>query len=409
MSKAAGDRRLAMVSERGARNGKGGGRKWWLAAAGLVVVLVLGVAVACRPETGEGGAWVVPAAGAASVEGFSRAERPQPVVFPADHGPHPDFQTEWWYFTGNLDTADGHHFGYELTFFRRALAPPAERAARPSDWAADQIYMAHLALTDVAGREFQAVERFSRGAAGLAGAQAAPFTVWLEDWSISEMEGGDWRLQAAAEGLALELTLRDTKGPILQGDRGYSRKGPEPGNASYYYSLTRLETAGSVQVAGERYKVAGLSWMDHEYSTSALSAGQVGWDWFSLQLDDGSELMVFQIRRDDGSIDPYSSGTLVSADGWTRHLERDDFQIMVERTWRSPHTGADYPAGWTIRVPVTGLTLRLEPYLADQELNVSYTYWEGAVRITGERDGRPVSGDGYVELTGYAGSMQGQF
>jgi predicted secreted hydrolase len=253
------------------------------------------------------------------------------------------------------------------------------------------------------------VERFSRGAAGLAGARAAPFAVWLEDWSIAETEGGDWQMRAAVEGLSLDLALRDTKGPILQGDEGYSRKGPEPGNASYYYSLTRLETAGSVQVAGETYEVDGLSWMDHEYSTSALSAGQVGWDWFSLQLDDGTELMVFQIRRDDGLIDPYSSGTLVAADGERRHLEQGDFDIVVERAWRSPHTGADYPAEWTISIPAAGLTLGLEPYLADQELNVSYAYWEGAVRVAGERDGRPVSGDGYIELTGYAGSMQGQF
>jgi predicted secreted hydrolase len=429
MSRGAEDRRpgpkerRAMTGDRGPATIDGGsgtgtaramrvvrGGRWTrsLAAAALVAALVL-VVVACRPDAGESGARVVPAAEVASAEGFSRAEGPQTLVFPADHGPHPDFQTEWWYVTGNLETADGRHFGYQLTFFRRALVPPAERAARASDWAADQIYMAHLALSDVAGRDFQAVERFSRGAAGLAGAQAVPFMVWLEDWSIAETEAGDWRLQAAAEGLSLDLTLRDTKGPILQGDRGYSRKGPEPGNASYYYSLTRLETAGSVQVAGETYRVTGLSWMDHEYSTSALSAGQVGWDWFSLQLADGSELVVFQIRRDDGSIDPYSSGTLVAAGGGTVTLARDDFEITVERTWRSPHTGADYPAGWAIRVPSANLTLRLEPYLADQELNVSYAYWEGAVRFTGEQDGRPVNGDGFVELTGYAGSMQGQF
>jgi predicted secreted hydrolase len=196
---------------------------------------------------------------------------------------------------------------------------------------------------------------------------------------------------------------------VLQGDQGYSRKGPEPGNASYYYSLTRLETTGTVAVGGETIPVTGLSWMDHEYSTSALSAGQVGWDWFSLQLDDRSELMVFQIRRDDGSVDPYSSGALVAADGTTRHLDRDAFVIEVAGTWRSPRTGSEYPARWTITVPTAGLTLRLEPHLADQELDLSYAYWEGAVRATGERDGRPVSGNGYVEMTGYAESMQGQF
>lgn len=380
-------------------------------AAGLAlsVALVLWVGVACRPDGSESGARVLPAAGPLSADGFARAEGPQPLVFPADHGPHPDYQTEWWYYTGNLLTAEGRHYGYQLTFFRRALIPPAERAARTSAWATDQVYLAHLALSDVAARDFYASERFSRGAAGLAGAQAEPFAVWLEDWSVAEVEGGNWRLRAAGEGLALDLTLRDLKGPVLQGDQGYSRKGLEAGNASYYYSLTRLETAGRVQVGGGTYPVTGLSWMDHEYSTSALSAGQVGWDWFSLQLDDESELMLFQIRLDDGSVDPYSSGTLVAADGNTLHLERDDFQIDVNGTWRSPRTGAVYPAGWTITASAADLTLRLEPLLADQELDLSYAYWEGAVRITGERDGRPVSGHGYVELTGYAASMQGQF
>ena len=379
--------------------------------AGLVLsaLLVLGAAVACRPPADNSGARIVPAAGPPSAENFARAEGPQPLVFPADHGPHPDYQTEWWYYTGNLRTAEGRHFGYQLTFFRRALVPPAERAVRASDWATDQVYMAHLALSDVAARDFYAAERFSRGAAGLAGAEAAPFAVWLEDWSVAEEAGGHWRLRAAGDGLALDLTLRDVKGPVLQGDEGYSRKGPEAGNASYYYSLTRLATAGSVQVGGVTYPVTGSSWMDHEYSTSALSAGQVGWDWFSLQLDDQSELMVFQIRRDDGSIDPFSSGTLVAADGSTFHLGRDDFEIGVSGTWRSPRTGAVYPAGWTVTVPAADLTLRLEPLLADQELNLSYAYWEGAVRITGDRDGRLVSGHGYVELTGYAESMQGQF
>jgi predicted secreted hydrolase len=217
------------------------------------------------------------------------------------------------------------------------------------------------------------------------------------------------RLHAAQEDLALDLVLVDRKGPTLQGDSGYSRKGPQPGNASYYYSLTRLETTGTVSVADQGHAVSGLSWMDHEWSTSGLAADQEGWDWFSIQLDDGSELMVFQLRKEDGSIDPFSSGTLVAPDGSTRHLKRDDFEIGVEDSWRSPNSGATYPGRWTITVPVEELTLDIEPYLPDQELTVSYAYWEGAVRIEGERSGRPVSGSGYVEMTGYAGSMQGQF
>jgi predicted secreted hydrolase len=341
--------------------------------------------------------------------GYLRAEGPMPLDFPADHGPHPGYQTEWWYYTGNLVADGGERFGYQLTFFRRALAPPVQRTERESAWAADQVYMAHFALTDVAGRRYRAFERFARGAADLAGAQAAPYQVWLEDWRVEEVEPGVMRMRAAQEGLALDLALVDRKGPILQGDGGYSPKGPQTGNASYYYSLTRLETSGTVQVGEVRYPVSGLSWMDHEWSTSGLAADQVGWDWFSIQLDDGSELMVFQLRKEDGSIDPFSSGTFIAPDGNTRHLNRGDFQIRVEDTWRSPHTGATYPARWTITVPAVDLMLKIRPHLADQELNVSYAYWEGAVVVEGERAGRPVRGNGYIEMTGYAGSMQGQF
>jgi predicted secreted hydrolase len=340
---------------------------------------------------------------------YLRVTGPANLDFPADHGPHLDYQTEWWYYTGNLVADGGQRFGYQLTFFRRALIPPAQRTKRGSAWATDQVYMAHLALTDVGGRRYRAFERFARGAAGLAGAQAAPYSVWLEDWRVETVTPDVTRLHAAQAGLTLDLVLTDRKGPILQGDRGYSPKGPQPGNASYYYSLTRLETSGTVQVADAIYPVSGLSWMDHEWSTSSLAADQIGWDWFSIQMDDGSELMVFQLRKEDGSIDPFSSGTLVAPDGSTRHLDHDEFEIRVEDTWRSPHSGATYPARWTVIVPALELVLEIEPHLADQELTVSYAYWEGAVRVEGERAGQAVRGHGYVELTGYAGSMQGQF
>jgi predicted secreted hydrolase len=243
----------------------------------------------------------------------------------------------------------------------------------------------------------------------LAGAQASPYRVWLEDWSVEETGGGDVRMQAKEDGVGLDLVLSDEKGPILHGDRGYSQKGPDPGNASYYYSLTRLVTSGTVEVGGEVFQVSGLSWMDQEFSTSGLAPGQVGWDWFSIQLDDGSELMVFQLRREDGSQDPFSSGTFVAADGQSRHLVQSDFEILVEGTWRSRATGAVYPARWTLSVPSENLRLEIEPHLAGQELTLSYAYWEGAVRVEGERAGKVVAGNGYVEMTGYAGSMRGQF
>ena len=354
-------------------------------------------------------AQLVSAAAPADISGFARADGPRRLAFPADFGPHPDFQTEWWYFTGNLEAKGGQHFGYQLTFFRRALLPPTDQQPRPSDWASSQVYMAHFALTDVSAARYQAFERLQRGAAGLASAQAAPFQVWLEDWSVVETAPNVYHLHAAQDNLQLDLTLTDSKGPILQGDQGYSQKGPQPGQASYYYSLTHLVSDGTVQVGQESTIVHGLSWMDHEFSTSALAKDQVGWDWFSIQLSDGSELMVFQIRKADGSLDPFSSGTWIAQNGEIRHLSLSDFDIQALGTWKSPHSGATYPARWSVKVPQLGLDLQIEPWLADQELNVSYSYWEGAVRVQGQRLGQPVSGNGYVELTGYTGSMSGQF
>lgn len=343
------------------------------------------------------------------ITGFARAESAQPFEFPADLGPHPDYQTEWWYYTGNLDSDSGEHFGFQLTFFRRALLPAEARESRASDWATEQIYFAHFALTDVAGREFQAFERFARGAGGIAGAQAAPYAVWLEDWKIQENMDGSYHLLAAQDGILLELELTDLKGPIPQGDQGYSQKGPEAGNASYYYSQSRLKAEGTIRIDDQTYAVSGLSWKDHEYSTSALAPGQVGWDWFSIQLDNQVELMLFYLRRADGSVDPYSSGTLIFPDGSTQTLDREDFSITVTDDWHSPHSGATYPAGWQVSIPEQAIELTITPYLADQELQVSFIYWEGAVQVSGTMNGQMVRGNGYVELTGYFASMEGEF
>ncbi|MGC8780601.1 MAG: prolipoprotein diacylglyceryl transferase family protein, partial [Anaerolineae bacterium] len=335
---------------------------------------------------------------AADTAGFARAEGPRPLVFPADHGPHVAYQTEWWYYTGNLIAATGERFGYQLTFFRRTVTPRAETPAtspaeRPSAWRTDQVYMAHFAITDVAGRSHHSFERFSRGAVGLAGAQAEPFRVWLEDWEVAGPSIGEARLRATARDgdreFALDLALRDLKGPVLQGDRGYSRKGPEPGNASYYISLPRIETTGTVSARGQKWAVAGLSWMDHEFSTSALGPELAGWDWFSLQLNDGTELMLYALRRVDGSRDPFSAGTLIGRDGSTRVLAADAFEIRATGEWRSPRTGGRYPAGWVVTVPAADLRLTVTPRLADQEMRTSLPYWEGAVAVEGTAGGRP--------------------
>lgn len=386
----------------------------------VAIVVVLGIVAWAVWPRGERGlrASLVAEAAPADTTGFAVAEPGTVLQFPKDHGPHDDYQTEWWYYTGNLQGENGEHFGYQLTFFRRALTPPSQRADRTSDWATDQVYMAHFALTDVTGGKHSAFEKLARGAGGVAGAEAEPFRVWLEDWSVAGAgpanRGTSYRktperLLASAGDIRLDLELTDTKGPVLQGDKGYSRKGEEKSSASIYYSITRLATTGTVAVRGQTFFVSGLSWMDHEYSTSALGRDQVGWDWFSIQLDNDTELMVFQLRRSDGSVDAFSSGTLVAADGSTRRLGADDFSIRPTGQWRSPRTGAAYPSGWQLEAPSAELSLTITPHLEDQEMNVSYAYWEGAVRVTGAEGARAVSGDGYAELTGYAKSMQGQF
>ncbi len=342
-------------------------------------------------------------------EGFQRAEKPLDWEFPKDLGPHPDYQTEWWYYTGNLESENGDRFGYQLTIFRRAVRPEIERVERDSAWAAEQIYMGHFAISDASAGKHYAFERFSRGAAGLAGAQSDPYQVWLENWQVSQLSEDQYLLTAEQDGIGLDLILDDLKGPILHGEEGYSQKGLEKGNASHYYSQTRLETSGSIQTDSGSYQVSGLSWKDHEFSTSALSSNQVGWDWFSIQLDDGSELMVFQIRREDGSVDPFSSGSFINPEGEVINLAKEDFEIQVLDSWRSSESGAEYPSRWRVAVPGMDLQLQIRPILSDQEMKVSYTYWEGAVEVQGILDGNDVSGSGYVEMTGYVSSFEGEF
>lgn len=337
-------------------------------------------------------------------EGFLAALAPRAFTFPADHGPHAGFRVEWWYFTGNLRTAEGRRFGYQLTFFRHQLRPMP--LPRPSAWAAHEVYMAHFALTDAAGGAFHHAERFSRAALGLAGATAEPFRVWLEGWSAEAIaaEMPPLRLLAREGEVAIDLELSPGKPLVLQGEGGRSQKGPEPGNASYYYSLTRLPTRGAIVVGGRRFEVAGSSWMDREWSSSALSPGQVGWDWFAVQLDDGRDLMFYQLRHGDGHQDPASRGTLVAADGTARTLLPSELELTPRGSWQSPESGATYPAGWRLALPAEQVELTLTPLLPNQELRGTFIYWEGAVEVSGTEEGRPIRGVGYVEMTGYGES-----
>ena len=340
--------------------------------------------------------------------GFLRVTEPRPFTFPHDHGPHPQYKTEWWYFTGNLETSEKHHFGFQLTFFRFGLS--SKQAKRASNWTTSQAYMAHFTLTDFRDGRFHSFERLSRDALGLAGAEIQPFDVWLEDWSARQIgeEALPIRLRAEEDGIAIDLTLESAKPPVLQGENGLSQKSGEPGNASYYYSMTRMPTSGTVGINNTTFEVSGLSWMDREWGTSALSEEQVGWDWFALQLSDGREVMYYQLRLRDGGIDPFSAGTLVRPDGSTRRLVREDVEIEVLDSWQSPLGGSPYPSQWRFSIPSVGLDVRIEPYIENQELDVSLRYWEGAVRVEGTSNGRPVSGSGYVELTGYADSGSGR-
>ena len=331
---------------------------------------------------------------------FARALTPREFVFPEDHGPHPDFRNEWWYVTGNLDNEDGERFGFELTIFRFALVPAV--SASNSAWRTNQVYIAHLAVTDADNERFYVAQRYSRGAVGLAGAQASPFRVWIDDWEMEEHPQADtWQLVANDEDFGIDLELTALKPPVLNGIDGLSQKSADPSNASYYYSITRLQTEGRLRIGENDYTVSGLSWLDREWSTSALAADQVGWDWFALQLVDGSELMVYGLRRQDGTRDPASAGTFVDANGVTTHLAYDDVEISVLEEWSSPE-GGSYPSRWLLQVPRFGLKLNVSPVISDQELFTTVRYWEGAVDVAGEHDRRPVEGRGYVELTGYA-------
>lgn len=374
----------------------------FLAALALIAAVVLWRTWRPSGDPEEAGRLTVAETlGGEAQEGYLRAFDPRPLRFPQDHGPHPGYRTEWWYFTGNLEGEGGRHFGYQLTVFRIALAPKVPE--RPSAWGARDIYMAHFALTDVDGKRFHDFERFSRAALDLAGAKGDPFRVWLEDWSIAAEGEGTFplRLRAAEGDVSVDLRLEGGKPVVLQGEEGLSRKSGDPGNASYYYSLTRMPTAGTVRVGGESFPVRGFSWLDREWSTSALGKGDVGWDWFALQLSDRREIMFYRLRRKDGSASPWSAGTLVEADGRVRRLPVNAVEIREIARWTSPDGRASYPSRWNFRVPSAGISLEIEPWLADQELQVTVRYWEGAVRISGESGGKRVTGNGYVEMTGY--------
>ena len=327
--------------------------------------------------------------------------------FPRDHGSHDFFLTEWWYFTGHLWSTEGKRFGYELTFFRRALEDP-QVWRNPSRWAFRQLYFAHLALTEVDNGRFRFAEKISRGGIGKAGAKTGMFHVWLDQWSATAVTADhqEFHLQASTPEIAIDLNVRLKRPPVIHGLDGISQKGSQTEQASHYYSLTRLATKGVLWVEGEKQEVRGTSWMDHEFGSGSLAEGLVGWDWFSIQLESGYEIMAYWLRRADGTFDASSSGTVVTPNGETHHLSQDDLKLDILEHWHSQTSGARYPSRWTLTIVPFDIRLHITPHLNDQELRTTkstqITYWEGAVEVTGRFGNAQVTGMGYVELTGYA-------
>ena len=351
------------------------------------------------------------AACASASEDYRKALPGYTYAFPRDYFNHPEFRTEWWYYTGNLRSADGKRFGYELTFFRHA----ATRKAPRNVWDIGDVWMAHFAMTDVNERKFYHTERLNRTGPGLAGAEAG--RIWNGNWSV------EWQLDARtasgfsskhlvalAPAFAVDVRMTSSKPAVVHGLNGVSQKSAGAGRASHYVSLTRLETRGTLTVEGRQYTVEGLSWMDHEFFSHSLESNQTGWDWFSLQFDDGSELMLYRLRRKDGTVEPYSSGTYIEPGGGARHLRLSDFQLTPGNTWTSAESKGTYPVAWSIRVPQLGIALELRTPLVSQELvgksKTTPVYWEGAVDVSGTRNGAPLRGRGYLEMTGYAGSVR---
>jgi predicted secreted hydrolase len=326
-------------------------------------------------------------------------------AFPRDHASHPEFKIEWWYYTGNLATATGRRFGYQLTFFRVGVDPAP---VNPSRWAIRDIHMAHLAVSDPQGRRYRFDERLSRSGPGLSGAAPDRYAVWNDDWRTGLNGQGQHTLAAASPQAAVALVLDPGKAPVVNGVNGISQKGARPGNASHYYSMTRMPTRGTLVVDGERFEVSGDSWMDHEFGTSFLEPEQQGWDWLSIQLDDDRELMLYQLRRADGSRDPRSSGTVVDRQARTTHLTAGDFTMTAsDRTYAAP-SGARYPVSWQVAIPSLQLALDISTPLESQELQTpgaGIAYWEGMIDVRGTARGRTVTGRGYLEMTGYKGSL----
>ncbi|MGC9965401.1 MAG: lipocalin-like domain-containing protein [Syntrophobacteraceae bacterium] len=350
----------------------------------------------------------------ASAADYPAVSGPCNFSFPRDHASHPDYRIEWWYYTGNLCAEDGSRYGFQLTFFRVGTVPANKErpsTGKPSAWRADQVIVVHAALSDISSKEFLHSDKMSRAALGLAGAREADgrFEIFIDGCNAA-ITPALHHLGAKAADFSFSLDLAALKGPVAHGDAGWSMKGEGPGEASCYYSISRLEVSGNVAVGGRERPVRGTAWMDHEFSSAPLNPRFAGWDWFGLQFSDGTELMVYLMREKNGKYGMVSSGTFVDREGKPARLFSGDFRLLTLKTWKSPHSGALYPASWLLEVIPLDLRIKIIPNLADQEMQTArsthITYWEGSVRAEGSgAQGRAVDGEGYAELTGYAGAV----
>jgi predicted secreted hydrolase len=376
----------------------------------LILVIVAGVYVflgniSDSPESEY--VSVASAMSAVADENYSRALEPREFIFPQDHGAHNDYKLEWWYFTGNLHSADGQSFGYQFTIFRNALSPDSVEIN--SSYSANQLYFAHFGLTDISSGKHYNFEKFARGDSKLAGAESNPLNIYIENWTIKAVyPDGDFKrpefsINANTDVLKLNLKLIPQKNMVLHGDRGLSPKSLVPGNASYYYSYTRLKTDGVVTIDGQNYNVSGNSWMDREWSTSALSKGQTGWDWFSIQFDDNTELMYFRLRDSAGKTD-FAKGTYIMADGQYLALTDDEVFFKTNAT-NKLESGTVYPSKWQISIPKYEIDIQSQVRTKEQEMKLSVKYYEGSISITGTKGKKPLKGYGYVELTGYENKL----
>ena len=372
-------------------------------------------------------------------EAFKQAIEPLAFTFPGDHASHAGYQTEWWYVTGNVNDENGREFGFQFTIFRRAMAAEdAAQRGRTSAWAVNDFYLLHLAISDITGQVHADYESLQRGALGIAGAtdvstrvkqrrtwnplaqQSSVYPkdakdsysyprVWTKEASF-ERDFNGWKMKASSPRIGMDLVLKETP-PFnhrvaMHGkfrEEGLSRKGPKPGQASYYYSVPGLETSGSLTLDDKKYSItSGLSWMDHEFGSNQLSYEQAGWEWFSIQLDDGWQYMLYILRNKDGSIEPSSGGTWIDSNGFYHPIALSEFKATPGRVWKSPRSGADYPVEWTLSLP--HVELKIKPALDDQEFHseqgVKMNYYEGSIRVEGTHGGKPVHGTGYLEITG---------